>query len=82
MTKQKETIKLTPVQLDGLFHDAVDLISRHGSFSGSELSSGYGDESIKSIELTACARDDNDLEIVATVYVRGKRLREMQEGGE
>lgn len=82
MTKQKETIKLTPVQLDRLFHDTIDLLNRHGSFSGSELSSGYGDESIKSIELTAYLPDDGELEVVASVYVRGKRLKEIQEGGE
>lgn len=81
MKGTKEKIELTPVQLNKLFHDTIDLfLRRHGSFSGSKLEEG--DEGDLSIELTACSPDDDDLEIVATVYVRGKRLKEIQEGGE
>lgn len=79
MLKQKEVIDLTPVQLNELYHDAVDLLGRHGSFSGSKLEEDNGDQSI---ELTACSLDDDDLEIVATVYIRGERLKEIQEGEE
>lgn len=78
-TKQEEKIELTPVQLDRLFHDVVDLINRHGCFSGSTFHEADDD---KAIELTANSLDDEDLEIVATVYVRGKRLKEIREGGE
>ena len=80
MTQQKETIDLTPTQLNSLFHDVVDLISRHGCLTGSVLHEENGDQAI---ELAAVPFDDDqELEVVATVYIRGSRLKELQEGGE
>lgn len=79
MAKQKE-IKLTPRQLNELYHDTIDLLGKHGAFSGSDLE--IGDDGDHSIELTACSLDDEDLEVVAIVYVRGQRLKDIQEGVE
>lgn len=79
MTKQKE-IKLTPRQLNELDHDTIDLLGKHGTFSGSDLEKG--DDGDYFIELMASSLDDEYLEVVATVYVRGQRLKELQEGGD
>jgi len=79
MTQQKETIDLTSIQLNSLFHETIDLISRHGCFTGSKL---YEDKGDQAIELTAVSYDDQELEVVAMVYIRGKRLKEIQEGEE
>lgn len=80
MTKQKEQIELTPLQLDQLYHDALDLIGKHGSFTGSKFHEA--EEGDQAIELTAYSPDDEDFEVVALVYIRGERLKEIQEGGE
>lgn len=80
MTTQGKKIEPTPVELDRLFHEVVDLISRHGCLTGSALHEENGDQAI---ELTAVSFDDDqELEVVATVYIRGSRLEELQEGGE
>ena len=75
---QEEKTKVAPVLLDRLFHEVVDLISRHGCLTGSTLHKENGEQAI---ELTAVSFDDDqELEVVATVYIRGSRLKELQEG--
>jgi len=80
MAKQAEVTKLTPRQLDDLYHETINLLGKHGAFSGSDLKEG--DNGDHSIELTAYSFDDEELEVVAIVYVRGQRLKEIQEGGD
>lgn len=74
---EMESIELTAVQGDELFHDIVDLISRHGCISPSKL---YKEEDGWAAELTASSARYPDIEIVAQIYVSGKRLKEIQEG--
>jgi hypothetical protein len=77
MTQQEETISITSIQLDSLLRDTIDLISRHGCFTGSKL---HEDKRDQAIELTASSYDDDQqLEVVATVYIRGERLKKIKE---
>jgi len=79
-TAQEETLKLTSIQMYRLFQEVVDLISRHGCLTGSTLHKENGEQAI---ELTAVSFDDDqELEVVATVFIRGCRLKELQEGEE
>lgn len=77
--KQKKPIELTPTKLDGLLYNTINLISRHGCFTGSKLCEDNG---VQTIELTAVSYDDDqDLEVIAMVYIRGERLKALLEGG-
>lgn len=75
--QEKKTV-IAPVKLDQLFHEVVDRIGRYGCFTGSIPHEENGEQAI---ELTAVSlEDDQELEVVATVYIRGNRLKELQEG--